>query len=753
MAVQVDESPALPEERGPDGLPFDEKADILVVDDLPEKLLVFRTVLEDLGQNLVLVRSGTDALREVLQREFAVILLDVNMPGMDGFETATLIRLHRRSAHTPIIFITSYADEMQTARGYSLGAVDYILSPVVPEILRSKVSVFVSLYLMRRQVRRQADARAAVMAAQAARRVAEENDRRSAFLAHASRALSGSLEITVAMNQLVELLVPGLAPLAVLLLVDPELGAGEVLAAAERPGHARLQCSAVVESALDPSIRAALRAAADGRRRTAVTEQALQPLTPASFGLAPASAELPLLRSAAAVPMVFGERVLGVVLVASANPDDRNAGAEAGMVDELAARAATAFENARLYRILQREILERQAAQEELQQANQRKDEFLAMMSHELRNPLAPIHTAMEVIRRVAAPQPRVTWALDIADRQLRQMTRLIEELLDVARISQGKIVLKRETMDLNTVIGQGVETVQPFIDSRRQVLSVAIPEEPAWLLGDVARLTQVIANLLHNASKYSPEGTAIALASWFEEDDIVVSVRDQGIGIDEELLTRIFDLFAQGKRGLDRAQGGLGVGLTLARRLTEMHGGQIEVFSEGRDRGSEFKIRLPRVAAVPEAGQNGPVVPSAPRLEPQRVLIVDDNRDAAAGIAAVFELEGHNVHTAGDGEEALAIAAAHRPSVVVLDIGLPLLDGYEVARRMRRMPETEDALLIALTGYGQNEDRQAALGAGFDHHFVKPAEPNALLACIHQWLFERRASERRTVSPSSATR
>ncbi len=270
--MQIDEPPAPREERGFDGLPIDEKADILVVDDLPEKLLVFRTVLEDLGQNLVLVRSGTDALREILQREFAVILLDVNMPGMDGFETATLIRQHRRSAHTPIIFITSYADEMQTARGYSLGAVDYILSPVVPEILRSKVNVFVSLHLMRREVRRQADARAAVMVAQAARRVAEENDRRSAFLAHASRALSGSLEITVAMNQLVELLVPGLAPLAVLLLVDPDLGAGEALVAASRPDQLRLQWSSGPETELDPRIRAVLRAAADGRRRTTMPQ-------------------------------------------------------------------------------------------------------------------------------------------------------------------------------------------------------------------------------------------------------------------------------------------------------------------------------------------------------------------------------------------------------------------------------------------------------------------------------------------------
>ncbi|MBT2324911.1 response regulator [Variovorax paradoxus] len=738
------EPPAPPSERDPDG-----KANVLVVDDLPEKLLVFRTVLEELGQNLVLVRSGTDALREILQREFAVILLDVNMPGMDGFETATLIRRHRRSAHTPIIFITSYADEMQTARGYSLGAVDYILSPVVPEILRSKVSVFVSLYLMQRQVRRQADARAAVMAAQAARRVAEENDRRSAFLAHASRALSGSLEIGVAMGELVELLVPELAPLAVLLLVDAELGAGEACVAVVPPGRARLQRSAAPEAALDAGLRSALRSAADGKRRTTLAREDLAALTAASFGLDLPDAKFPRLRSAAAVPLVFGDRVLAVLLVASGDEPD---GADAGMLDELAARAATAFENARLYRILQREILDRKVAQEELQQANQRKDEFLAMMSHELRNPLAPIHTATEVIRRVAAPHPKVTWALDIADRQLRQLTRLIEELLDVSRISQGKIVLKRETMDLHAVIAQSVETVQPFIDGRRQLLSLAMPEEPAWLLGDAARLTQVVANLLHNASKYSPEGTAIALASWLEEDDVVVSIRDQGIGIDEELLPRIFDLFAQGQRGLDRAQGGLGVGLTLARRLTEMHGGQIEAFSEGRDRGSEFRIRLPRVAAVRPAEQVEPVILPAPRLEAQRVLIVDDNLDAAAGIAAVLELEGHQVRTAGDGEEALALAASYRPGIVLLDIGLPLLDGYEVARRMRRTSGTEAALLIALTGYGQSEDRQAALDAGFDHHFVKPADPNALLACIHQW-FELRASARRTVPASSVTR
>ncbi|VTU38744.1 Autoinducer 2 sensor kinase/phosphatase LuxQ [Variovorax sp. PBL-H6] len=731
--MQIGESVPLPDDADLDPIAGEEKADILVVDDLPEKLLVFRTVLEELDQNLVLVRSGADALREILQREFAVILLDVNMPGIDGFETATLIRQHRRCAHTPIIFITSYADEMQTARGYSLGAVDYILSPVVPEILRSKVSVFVALHQMRRQVRRQADARAAVMAAQAARRVAEESDRRSAFLAHASRVLSGSLQIGVAMRQLAELLVPGQAPLALALLVDPDLGAGEMVAAAQAQG-AKLQLSSGLESRLDEHLRAALGSAAHERRAVRLDEAALAALTPAALGFTTGGDALPPLRSAQAVPLVFGERVLGVVLVAWSDAGERGA-TEDGLIEELAGRAATAFENARLYLVLQREMLERQAAQEELQRTNQRKDEFLAMMSHELRNPLAPIHTAVQVIRRVAAPHPKVTWALDIAERQLKQLTRLIEELLDVARISQGKIVLKHETLDLNTVVAQSVETVQPFIDGRRQALRMVVPQQPAWLLGDMARLTQVIANLLHNAAKYSPEGTGIELVSWLEEDEVVLSVRDQGIGIDAELLPRIFELFEQGERGLDRAQGGLGIGLTLARRLTEMHGGRIEAFSEGRDRGSEFRLRLPRVGAVQLADPAAPLpTTAASRSEPLHILVVDDNRDAAIGIATMLELEGHVVRTAHDGEEALGAATTHSPAVVVLDIGLPLLDGYEVARRMRAMPDLAGALLIAVTGYGQNEDRAAAIGAGFDHHFVKPADPEVLLGCIRAW-------------------
>ena len=451
----------------------EESANTLIVDDLPEKLLVFRTILEDLGQNLVLVRSGADALREVLHREFAVIMLDVNMPGIDGFETAALIRQHRRSAHTPIIFITSYVDEMQTARGYSLGAVDYILSPPVPAALRSKVGVFVSLYQMQRQVQLQADSRAAMMAAEAGRRVAEESDRRSAFLAHASRALSGSLEIQIAARQLVDLLVPALAKVAVVRLADGDFEAEDVVVAAAGASSRQLAASGP-KLRLQNATGDALDAAMKERRPLLLGEADLACCDARAFGFSAAPAAWSPLRAAVVLPLIFGGRVLGALLVGSDQTGSWERAVDKAMLEEIGVRAATAFENARLYRVLQREIQDRRSAQEELQQSNQRKDEFLAMMSHELRNPLAPIQTAIEVIRKVAAPQPKVTWALDIAQRQLKQMTRLIEELLDVAITSPAEQQLMKAT-------GGG---------SADAMRSSAWPSKPGWRVSKRARLT-----------------------------------------------------------------------------------------------------------------------------------------------------------------------------------------------------------------------------------------------------------------------
>ena len=709
----------------------DNRVNILVVDDLPEKLLVFGTVLEELGQNLVFVRSGREALREVLQREFAVILLDVNMPDIDGFETAALIRQYKRSIDTPIIFITSYADEMQTERGYALGAVDYIQSPVVPHILRSKVRVFVRLFAMQRQIREQADAHAAVAAAEAARRVAEDNDRRSAFLADASRVLSGSLQAEVCVRALAELLVPAMAT-AALVLPGDEPGARQKLVGAS-PGHTASRMLMDIA----PPLAAALRQALAERRTVMLAPADLAALAPDAFG--PGRARALPWQAVQALPLINGDRLLGALLVAT---DDALQRPDWRVLDDLAARAAAALENAILYGSLQGEIVERRAAEMQLQEAGRRKDEFLAMLSHELRNPLAPIRTALEVIRRIAPPDPKIGWATDIMVRQLKQMTRLIEELLDVARISQGKIVLSREKVDLNAVILQSVETAQPLIDAREQRLQVLPLAEPMWLHGDFARLAQIVSNLLNNASKYSEKGTRIALEASATPQGAVIQVSDQGIGIDAQLLPRIFDLFTQGSRTLDRAQGGLGVGLTLAQRLAQMHGGSLEASSEGIGRGAVFTLRLPCVGLVRSGEAGGPAAePGTPH--PTRVLVVDDNHDAAHSVADLLALGGHEVRTAADGREALSVAEHFSPEVVVLDIGLPILDGYEVAARLRTMDGTRGALLLALTGYGQQEDRDRAEAAGFDHHFVKPADPVALQKCIDGWLRQRRDAGR----------
>lgn len=716
----------------------DDKVSILIVDDLPEKLLVFRTVLEELGQELVFVRSGREALREVLQREFAVILLDVNMPDIDGFETAGLIRQYKRAVDTPIIFITSYADEMQTERGYALGAVDYILSPVVPHILRSKVRVFVRLFALQRQLRRQADARAAVAAAEAARAAAEDSDRRSAFLASASQVLNSSLQAEVGRRELARLLVPTLASMAVVVGTDDIDSQPGVVVARDGEEH-EAQTRELPWPELDGSVRVAMRRAIKDRRRVDLDHMLLAALEEAVVDPRPASADRPSRRwqRAAALPLINGDRLLGAVFVASEGDEHP---LDWRVLDDLAARAAAALENATLYGSLQSEIVERRAAETELQEAGRRKDEFLAMLSHELRNPLAPIRTALEVIRRIAPPDPKLNRACDIMVRQVQQMTRLIDELLDVARISQGKIVLAREKVDLNAVITHSVETAQPLIDARGQTLRVLPLPEPVWLQGDFARLAQILSNLLNNASKYSERGTTITLTASLDDSGAVIRVRDQGMGIDPQLLPRIFDLFTQGARGLDRAQGGLGVGLTLAQRLAEMHGGHLAAASEGPGKGSEFTLRLPCVGLI-AGGEAEPVAAEEPPPPSCRVLVVDDNRDAAQSVASFFELSGHEVRTAADGGEALVAAELFAPDVVVLDIGLPVLDGYEVARRLRQTPAASTALLLALTGYGQREDRQNAEAAGFDQHFVKPADPAVLLTCIDNWLRARSAA------------
>jgi signal transduction histidine kinase len=514
-----------------------DKANILIVDDLPEKLLAFRTMLEELDQNLVMARSGSEALAEVLKREFAVILLDLNMPDIDGLETAALIRDYKRSAHTPIIFITAYADEMQVHKAYQLGAVDYILSPIQPDVLRSKVKVFVELFQLQQRTRQMGEERVALAKAETARRAAEEN--------------------------------------------------------------------------------------------------------------------------------------------------------------------------------------------------NRRKDEFIAMLSHELRNPLAPIRAGIEVIRRMRSAEPTVAQAVEVMDRQVVNLVRLVEELLEVSRISQGRITLKKEPIELERIIALGVETARPLITARGQSLDVVVPPAPVWVSGDGMRLGQVVANLLNNASKYTQERGHIEVAAMANAGEAVILVRDNGTGIDSQLLPHVFELFVQGERSLDRSQGGLGIGLSLVRHLVELHQGRVEVHSAGAGKGATFKVVLPCINAVSPAVAPPAMLEGGSRTSRVcRVMVVDDNIDAAESVAMYLRLEGHEVKVVTNAHHAISSAAVFAPQVAVLDIGLPELDGYYLARRLKQQASSE-LTLIALTGYGQKEDRERALEAGFDHFFVKPTDPREIQAVI----------------------
>jgi signal transduction histidine kinase/DNA-binding response OmpR family regulator len=699
-----------------------ERTSILVVDDLPEQRLVIETILADLGQNLVFGHSGTDALREIMKREFAVILLDVNMPDIDGFETAELIRKYKRSAHTPIIFMTAYADEMQTARGYSLGAVDYILAPVIPEVLRSKVKVFVELHNMQRQLRRQVNERIALAAAEAARSAAEQNTRRSNFLSQASRSLSASLDIEVGKRKLLELAVPAVADGATLILIKDDGSLDRALSCSITGVDAAILFEELEFEELPTAIQNEFSAVL-----AAANSAAIKPVCGAALSTNDAQPD----RGArtVTVPLTLGERSLGAMCVRT------GADLDFATLEELANRAAIAFENARLYRSLQNEIAERQQAETMLQDINQRKDEFLAMLSHELRNPLAPIRNAVEVIRMMALPEPKLAWANDVTERQVNHMTRLIEELLDVARINQGKIVLKTEAIDLREVAAHSVETVRPFIDSRQHKLTQEIPDSPIWLRGDFARLSQVISNLMNNAAKYTDNGGAIHLALTAEGGQAVIAVRDNGVGIAPDLLPKVFELFKQGEQSLDRGQGGLGIGLTLAQRLAQLHNGRIDASSDGIGKGSEFRLTLPCLTEVTRVADRVDLALSELACGVKcRVLVVDDNADAVQTIAMFLELAGHEVKAVTDGRQALACANVYAPDVVVLDIGLPIIDGYQVAQQLRAIEQMRSSLVIALTGYGREGDRERALKAGFDSHLVKPADPNELLRIIEEW-------------------
>jgi signal transduction histidine kinase len=561
-----------------------EPVDILLVDDQQSRLITYEAILGPLGHRLVTAASGIEALQRLMEREFAVILLDVSMPDMDGFETARLIHEHPRFESTPIIFVTGvHVSELDRLKGYELGAVDYVYVPVVPQILRSKVSVFVELHCQRLELQR----------------LNQELQREKA-------------------------------------------------------------------------------------RELAVLNQCLE----------------------------------------EAN-------------GELAASNIA----------LTQEIAERRRAEQALIEADRRKDDFLAILAHELRNPLAPIRNAIEILQRHGPVDASIARMRDMIARQVRHMTRLVDDLLDVSRITRGKINLNPEPIDVTQLVKGAVETNLPAIDTRRHEIVLNLPDEPVRVRGDAVRLAQVVGNLVNNAAKYTPEGGRIEIDVTAADRLAVIAVRDNGIGISSEYLTHVFDLFGQARNPRPHGHDGLGIGLALVQRLVEMHQGSVEAKSDGADRGSEFVVRLPLLAAgdreetalaAGEAETGG--------LSGYRILVVDDHADCRDSLSTLLQQAGNEVCTAPDGEAALAAAAAFEPEIVLLDIRMPKMDGYEAARRLRAEPCGKKVMLIALTGWGQQEHREQSRLAGFDAHLTKPLDHDALTKLVA--LLPRR--ERRAASSAA---
>ena len=524
--------------------PLNERVNILLVDDQPSRLLSYESVLAGLGQNLISARSGEEALQRLLEDDFAVILLDVSMPGMDGFETAAMIHDHPRFESIPIIFVTGVHDsEFDALKGYRLGAVDYVSIPIVPEILRSKVSVLVELYMQRRELQR----------------------------------LNNSL----------------------------------------------------------------------AEANTTLQAEKAQEL----------------------------ERV-------NRNLEQANAA---------------------------------------LRDADRHKDEFIAILAHELRNPLAPIRAAVDVMSLMPLEHPQLRWAREVIDRQTTHLSRLVDDLLDVSRISRGTIKLNKELLTLRTILDRSIEAAQPIISAHHHELQIECGADQASVEGDPTRLVQILSNLLNNAAKYMQASGTILLRASVDNEHAVFAVKDSGIGLTSEALPKLFNLFSRVHEDEGHLPSGLGIGLALVRQLVELHGGTVHATSPGPNRGSEFTVRLPLASGLAPIVALDEIAPASGQAKPLRVLVADDNEDALESLALLLEVCGHEVRKASDGQETLQAVTAWRPDVALLDIGMPLLDGYEVARRIRSEPWGTQLFLVAVSGWGQSEDRQRATEAGFDLHFRKP--------------------------------
>ena len=439
----------------------------------------------------------------------------------------------------------------------------------------------------------------------------------------------------------------------------------------------------------------------------------------------------PLLRSYLAVPVVSrsGE-VIGGLFFGHREAHMFSERAER-LVLGVAAQAAVAIDNARLYEAAQAEIRRREQAETALRETDRRKDEFLATLAHELRNPLAPIRQAALISKMATATEAQKVWSHDVITRQVMHMSLLLDDLLDVSRITRGMLQLRKQATELAAVVEAGIETARPTLDAKRHRLAVDLPRDPIYLNADPLRIAQVLSNLLTNAAKYTdPEG-AISLVARRSADSVTIQVIDNGIGIDRDALPRIFHMFSQVAATQDRSDGGLGIGLALAKGLVELHGGRIDAASAGLGQGSKFTVSLPIGTLLDARHAQSGTAPESAAVPRRRILIADDNHDSADSLAMLLRMEGHEVLVAHDGEAALAAVASFNPEFVLLDIGMPGFNGYEVAQKIRETDPASPVTLVAVTVWGQHGDKARARASGFDHHFTKPVEPERLIELL----------------------
>ncbi|MES2741950.1 MAG: response regulator [Pseudomonadota bacterium] len=774
---------------------------ILLVDDEPANLISLQVVLAGLGENLVCASSGEEALKHLLQADFAAVLLDIRMPTMSGFEVAKMIRDRPRSRRTAILFLTASEDSDQLVEeAYALGAVDFLKKPLNPTVVRAKIGIFVDLYRKTEDLTRlERERHALALEAKDSRiRLILDNIKDYAFVGTdrdgiicewegGAQAISG-WQARHALGKPVSILFrpedvtagqPELERAQAMRLGRVQdqrwyrgrdgrqfYADGAVIALHDKAdnlqGFVKIFRDATVE-------RQAAQAVLAGEERLRESEERVRLATRAGgFGVwtwTPALADAMSWEND--LPQeIFGQRGSVLPLTKTAfvtdylEPDDRAAfeqalsqarerdeafyfqgrykrpGEDVVRWAELTGRfyAATESKPAQMLGTVA-EITERKQAEEQLRRlaadlsaVDLRKTQFLATLAHELRNPLAPLANGLAVLEK-SQDNPAVFPKMrEIMQRQIKHMVHLIDDLLDVARINGGKIQLKKQPIDVAAVIGHAIDTSKPLIEAAKHQLEVTLPPAAVMVDADAVRLAQVLSNLLNNAAKYTPPGGRIAVDVACLADSVVINIADNGVGIDPDSQHKVFDMFNQVDQHLTRAQGGLGIGLALVRHLVNMHDGAVTVSSAGAGMGSVFSVRLPLLPSLPSgvaAPAPGPEGRAAPRR--LRALVVDDNKDSTQTLAALLQQSGHSVETANDGLSALRVARAFLPDVVFLDIGMPIMNGYEAAIALRKIPDLAATTLVALSGWGTDNDVARARHAGFDRHLLKPLQWEAL--------------------------